>query len=48
MKAGQGGKGGWEMSLTCEKGLERHSEPETRVTGSAGIAYGDKTCLNSN
>lgn len=48
MKAGEGGKGGWEMSLTREKGLERPSEHETRVTDSAGIAYGEKTCSNSN
>lgn len=47
MKAGEGGEGGWEMSLTCEKGLERPSEPETRVTGSADIAYGEKTCLRA-
>lgn len=48
MKAGEGGKGGWEMSLTHKKSLESPSEPETRVTGNTVIAYGEKTYSNSN
>lgn len=48
MKAGEGGKGDWEMSLTHEKSLERPAEPETRVTSSTDIAYGEKTYSNSN
>jgi len=48
MQAAEGGEGHWEMGLTGEKVLERASEPETRVTGGADLAYGEKTCSNRN